>query len=104
MHLSRSFSCFSATKARSDECVLSFLNYTIHSDPNVDLGGNKWKPDSEKMGATDVGDFFPEGEFLCSSVVSPVYSPARVRGEVFDATTVKPERISLTFLLPLLLP
>lgn len=33
----------------------------IGSDPNVDLGGNAWKPDSEKMGATDTGDYFPEG-------------------------------------------
>jgi hypothetical protein len=28
---------------------------------NFDLSGNTWKPDSEKMGATDTGDFFPEG-------------------------------------------
>lgn len=33
----------------------------IGSDPNVDLGGNAWKPDSEKMGSTDTGDYFPEG-------------------------------------------
>lgn len=33
----------------------------IGSDPNVELGGNSWKPDSEKMGSTDVGDYFPEG-------------------------------------------
>ena len=26
-----------------------------------DLSGNSWKPDSEKMGSTDVGDYFPEG-------------------------------------------
>mmetsp|Transcript_14056 Transcript_14056/g.38835 ORF Transcript_14056/g.38835 Transcript_14056/m.38835 type:complete len:269 (+) Transcript_14056:44-850(+) len=26
-----------------------------------DLTGNNWKPDSEKMGSTDTGDFFPEG-------------------------------------------
>jgi len=25
-----------------------------------DLSGNSWKPDSEKMGSTDTGDFFPE--------------------------------------------
>lgn len=25
------------------------------------LGGNEWKPDSEKMGSTDTGDYFPEG-------------------------------------------
>lgn len=33
----------------------------IGSDPNVELGGNSWKPDSEKMGSTDTGDYFPEG-------------------------------------------
>lgn len=32
----------------------------IGKDGNVDFGGNAWKPDSEKMGSTDVGDFFPE--------------------------------------------
>lgn len=25
-----------------------------------DLSGNSWKPDSEQMGSTDTGDFFPE--------------------------------------------
>ncbi|KAL7487286.1 hypothetical protein ACHAW6_012882 [Cyclotella cf. meneghiniana] len=33
----------------------------IGREGNVDLSGNAWKPDSEKMGATDTGDFFPEG-------------------------------------------
>jgi len=27
----------------------------------MDLSGNSWKPDSEKMGSTDTGDYFPEG-------------------------------------------
>jgi hypothetical protein len=27
----------------------------------LDLSGNNWKPDSDKMGSTDVGDYFPEG-------------------------------------------
>ena len=26
-----------------------------------DLSGNSWKPDSEKMGSTDTGDYYPEG-------------------------------------------
>lgn len=26
-----------------------------------DMSGNSWKPDSEKMGSTDTGDYFPEG-------------------------------------------
>lgn len=25
------------------------------------MSGNSWKPDSEKMGSTDTGDYFPEG-------------------------------------------
>ncbi|KAG7374159.1 hypothetical protein IV203_013254 [Nitzschia inconspicua] len=29
--------------------------------PGMDLSGNSWKPDSEKMGSTDTGDYFPEG-------------------------------------------
>uniref|UniRef100_A0A7S2R475 Uncharacterized protein n=1 Tax=Eucampia antarctica TaxID=49252 RepID=A0A7S2R475_9STRA len=33
----------------------------IGRDGNVDLGGNSWKPDSEKMGSTDTGDYLPEG-------------------------------------------
>ena len=31
------------------------------STSGMDLSGNTWKPDSEKMGSTDTGDFFPEG-------------------------------------------
>jgi hypothetical protein len=27
----------------------------------ADMSGNSWKPDSEKMGSTDTGDYFPEG-------------------------------------------
>ena len=26
-----------------------------------DLSGNTWKPDSEKMGSTDTGDYYPDG-------------------------------------------
>eukprot|EP00542_Grammatophora_oceanica_P014355 CAMPEP_0194043870 /NCGR_PEP_ID=MMETSP0009_2-20130614/15431_1 /TAXON_ID=210454 /ORGANISM="Grammatophora oceanica, Strain CCMP 410" /LENGTH=227 /DNA_ID=CAMNT_0038688233 /DNA_START=54 /DNA_END=737 /DNA_ORIENTATION=+ len=33
----------------------------VGSDPNVFTGGNTWKPDSEKMGSTDTGDYYPEG-------------------------------------------
>merc|ERR1719384_1156104 len=33
----------------------------VGSDPNVYISGNDWKPDSEKMGSTDTGDYFPEG-------------------------------------------
>jgi hypothetical protein len=29
--------------------------------PGMDMSGNTWKPDSEKMGSTDTGDYFPEG-------------------------------------------
>jgi len=31
------------------------------STSGMDLSGNTWKADSDKMGATDTGDFFPEG-------------------------------------------
>lgn len=41
--------------------VRKIVALNIGGDPNVDLGGNAWKPDSEKMGATDTGDYFPEG-------------------------------------------
>jgi len=34
---------------------------SLGREGNVDFGGNTWKPDSEKMGSTDTGDFFPEG-------------------------------------------
>jgi len=33
----------------------------LGNEGNVVFGGNTWKPDSEKMGSTDTGDFFPEG-------------------------------------------
>jgi len=29
--------------------------------PGMDLSGNTWKPQSETMGSTDTGDYFPEG-------------------------------------------
>lgn len=36
----------------------------IQSSPwqsdGMDMTGNSWKPDSEKMGSTDTGDFFPD--------------------------------------------
>ena len=31
------------------------------STSGMDLTGNTWKPDSEKRGSTDTGDYFPEG-------------------------------------------
>lgn len=34
---------------------------SIYGTPGMDMSGNTWKPDSEKMGSTDTGDFFPEG-------------------------------------------
>jgi len=33
----------------------------LGKEGNVEFGGNTWKPDSEKMGSTDTGDYFPEG-------------------------------------------
>uniref|UniRef100_A0A7S1ZF96 Uncharacterized protein n=1 Tax=Ditylum brightwellii TaxID=49249 RepID=A0A7S1ZF96_9STRA len=41
--------------------VRKTTSLAIGKESNVDLGGNAWKPDSEKMGATDTGDYFPEG-------------------------------------------
>jgi len=32
----------------------------VGNDPNVQIGGNTWQPDSGKMGSTDTGDFFPD--------------------------------------------
>lgn len=34
---------------------------TAVNNNGMDLSGNSWKPDSEKMGSTDTGDYFPEG-------------------------------------------
>lgn len=34
---------------------------SLFGTPGMDLSGNSWKPDSEKMGSTDTGDYFPEG-------------------------------------------
>lgn len=38
--------------------TLARRNTALHG---FDLSGNSWKPDSEKMGSTDTGDYFPEG-------------------------------------------
>jgi len=46
--------------ARSPAPAAARLNM-IGRESNVDLTGNSWKPDSEKMGSTDTGDYFPEG-------------------------------------------
>jgi hypothetical protein len=45
-------------------CVFSqpLLCHIFHyTHFTVALGGNTWKPESEKMGSTDTGDYFPEG-------------------------------------------
>jgi hypothetical protein len=33
---------------------------SLAGTPGMDLSGNTWKPDSETMGSTDTGDFFPD--------------------------------------------
>eukprot|EP00587_Corethron_hystrix_P010036 CAMPEP_0113307424 /NCGR_PEP_ID=MMETSP0010_2-20120614/6274_1 /TAXON_ID=216773 ORGANISM="Corethron hystrix, Strain 308" /NCGR_SAMPLE_ID=MMETSP0010_2 /ASSEMBLY_ACC=CAM_ASM_000155 /LENGTH=231 /DNA_ID=CAMNT_0000162275 /DNA_START=77 /DNA_END=772 /DNA_ORIENTATION=+ /assembly_acc=CAM_ASM_000155 len=33
---------------------------SVGKDPNVQMGGNTWKPDSATMGSTDTPDFFPD--------------------------------------------
>jgi hypothetical protein len=37
------------------------MKETSSLNMGLDLSGNTWKPDSEKMGSTDTGDYFPEG-------------------------------------------
>lgn len=39
----------------------SFVRQTSTSLKGFDLSGNSWKPDSDKMGSTDTGDYLPEG-------------------------------------------
>jgi hypothetical protein len=34
--------------------------FVMGNKSGMDLSGNNWKPDSEKMGSTDYGDYFPE--------------------------------------------
>jgi hypothetical protein len=38
----------------------SVATTTLYGTPGLDLSGNAWKPDSEKMGSTDTGDYFPD--------------------------------------------
>ena len=49
----------SAFTVNNNPPALRQLSTTIFM--GFDLSGNNWKPDSEKMGSTDVGDYFPEG-------------------------------------------
>ena len=37
----------------------------IGSDPNVELGGNSWKPDSEKMGVSFECSFTKKIDYIC---------------------------------------
>mmetsp|Transcript_16130 Transcript_16130/g.22962 ORF Transcript_16130/g.22962 Transcript_16130/m.22962 type:complete len:221 (+) Transcript_16130:59-721(+) len=39
----------------------AFSRKTTSIGVGSDMSGNAWKPDSEKMGSTDTGDYFPEG-------------------------------------------
>ena len=39
----------------------AFVRKSTSLNMGFDLSGNSWKPDSEKMGSTDTGDYFPEG-------------------------------------------
>lgn len=40
--------------------AITAINLGSEGD-NIEFGGNSWKPKSETMGSTDVGDYFPEG-------------------------------------------
>lgn len=52
----------SAMAFTTPKVILPNRNTQLASHPSgMDLSGNTWKPDSEKMGATDTGDYFPEG-------------------------------------------
>jgi hypothetical protein len=45
----------------SQAFIRSGSSTVIYAMEGMDLSGNAWKPDTEKMGSTDTGDFFPEG-------------------------------------------
>lgn len=40
---------------------VSTTSSQLSATGGMDVSGNSWKPDSEKMGSTDTGDYFPEG-------------------------------------------
>lgn len=65
MKLSNSLSLLAVTCASSHAFTISSKTSTLTSlyqhKSGMDLSGNSWKPDSEKMGSTDTGDYFPEG-------------------------------------------
>uniref|UniRef100_A0A6T6HXD6 Uncharacterized protein n=1 Tax=Craspedostauros australis TaxID=1486917 RepID=A0A6T6HXD6_9STRA len=52
--LASSASAFAPRAAFTRDAVRALRN------SNFDLSGNSWKPDSEKMGSTDTGDYLPE--------------------------------------------
>jgi hypothetical protein len=53
------FSLFLAT-ASAFSAAPTFVRQSTSLN-GFDLSGNSWKPDSEKSGSTDTGDYFPEG-------------------------------------------
>jgi hypothetical protein len=52
-------SAFSITPSTSSAAT-SRVILNQHGGSGLDLSGNAWKPDSEKMGSTDTGDYFPD--------------------------------------------
>lgn len=56
-------STVSGTSAFAPSLSTTYRPTTVLSlgkEGNVEFGGNSWKPDSEKMGSTDTGDYFPD--------------------------------------------
>mmetsp|Transcript_718 Transcript_718/g.483 ORF Transcript_718/g.483 Transcript_718/m.483 type:complete len:80 (+) Transcript_718:69-308(+) len=56
-----SASAFVVTPNGSASRSKSISTSSLFGTPGMDLSGNSWKPDSDKMGSTDTGDYFPEG-------------------------------------------
>ncbi len=60
--LTASLSTTSAFVANPNMQPRAFFTTTaVKAIGGMDVSGNNWKPDSEKMGSTDTGDYFPEG-------------------------------------------
>eukprot|EP00558_Chaetoceros_sp_UNC1202_P011490 CAMPEP_0197238202 /NCGR_PEP_ID=MMETSP1429-20130617/4751_1 /TAXON_ID=49237 /ORGANISM="Chaetoceros sp., Strain UNC1202" /LENGTH=224 /DNA_ID=CAMNT_0042697307 /DNA_START=29 /DNA_END=703 /DNA_ORIENTATION=+ len=51
----------SAAAFAPNQAFVARSSTAVYGTPGMDLSGNNWQPDSEKMGSTDTGDYFPEG-------------------------------------------
>lgn len=50
----------SAAAFAPNQAFIARAGTHLNNMNGMDMSGNNWKPDSEKMGSTDVGDYFPE--------------------------------------------